>query len=129
MFSDNNNDNTVQESEIIQQSHFYPFGMEMEGDWSTSTPNKYLYNGKEINKEFDLDWYDYGARFYDPSVGRFMSVDPLADQRSWVSPYNYVQNNPLNRVDPTGMLDNPIYGEDGSFLGTDDKGMLSLIHI
>jgi hypothetical protein len=34
-----------------------------------------------------------------------------------------VQNNPINRVDPTGALDNPIYGEDGDFLGTDDKGL------
>ena len=47
----------------------------------------------------------------------------MADQRSWVSPYNYVQNNPLSRIDPTGALDNPIYDEDGNFLGADDKGL------
>ncbi|WP_353744520.1 hypothetical protein, partial [Algoriphagus sp.] len=39
------------------------------------------------------------------SVQGFLSVDPLADQRSWVSPYNFVQNNPLNRIDPDGRLD------------------------
>ncbi len=53
----------------------------------------------------NLDWYDYGARFYDPALGRFTTQDPLADERYWVSPYNYVQNNPINRIDPTGAID------------------------
>ena len=66
---------------------------------------------------------DYGARWYHPGIGRFLGVDPLVDQRSWVSPYNYVQNSPLSRIDPTGALDNPIYDEDGNFLGTDDRGL------
>ncbi len=55
---------------------------------------------------------------------RWLSVDPMASQRSWVSPYNFVQNNPINRIDPNGALDNPIYDEETSeFLGTDDLGL------
>lgn len=57
------------------------------------------------------------------NILRFIGVDPMAHKRSWVNPYNFVQNNPLNRVDPTGALDAPIYGTDGSFLGTDDQGL------
>ena len=74
----------------------------------------------EVDVKFG--WLAYGARFYDPSIGRFTGVDPMADQRSWMSPYNYVQNNPLNRIDPDGALDSPIFGYDGEFLGTDSEG-------
>ena len=91
---------------VLQQTHYYPFGMRMsEISTSSGTGNRYLYNGKELQDDFGLNWYDYGARFYDPALGRWHSVDPLAEQRSWVSPYNYCQNNPIGRVDPTGMLD------------------------
>lgn len=53
----------------------------------------------------------------------WLSVDPMAHKREGLSPYNYVQNNPINRVDPNGALDNPIYDYDGNFLGTDDLGL------
>ena len=59
---------------------------------------------------------------YDPAIGRWISVDPLAEERSWVSPYNFVQNNPLNRIDPDGALDNPIVNSQGEFLGYDELG-------
>jgi len=52
-----------------------------------------------------LNWSDYGARWYMPELGRWNAVDPMASARNWVSPYNYVQNNPLSRIDPTGLVD------------------------
>lgn len=63
----------------------------------------YQYTAQEIDRESQL--YYYGARYYNPRISQFLSVDPLAEERSWLTPYNYVQNNPLNRIDPTGMLD------------------------
>jgi len=63
------------------------------------------------------------SSFDENSVQRFLSVDPLAHLREWVSPYNFVQNNPINRIDPDGALDSPIYDESGDFLGTDDEGL------
>mgnify|MGYP003873837343 CR=1 FL=1 len=54
--------------------------------------------------------YDYGARFYDPAVGRFLSVDPLAEKYPGMSSYNYVGNNPINNIDMKGDSITPING-------------------
>ena len=64
---------------------------------------EYKFNGKEKDEETGL--YYFGARYYDADLSVWLSVDPLADKRSWVSPYSYCQNNPMNRIDPTGALD------------------------
>jgi len=71
--------------------------------------NKYLYNAKELQDEqiagVSLEWYDYQARFYDPQIGRFTTIDPFAEEASDYTPYNYVRNNPILKIDPTGKWD------------------------
>jgi RHS repeat-associated protein len=47
--------------------------------------------------------YDYGARFYDPQIGRFTTIDGLAEKYYEWTPYNYVGNNPIHRVDLFGL--------------------------
>ena len=85
---------------VEQEIEYYPFGKMFSAN--NTAENKYLYNGKELQNEF-FENYDYGARFYDPELGRFHSVDPLAsDYPSW-TPYHYVHNNPIVLIDPTGM--------------------------
>jgi RHS repeat-associated protein len=66
---------------------------------------KYQFTGKEWNDDFGLGWNDYGARFYDPALGRWHSVDPLAELAVDKTPYHYCSNDPVNRVDPDGMAD------------------------
>jgi RHS repeat-associated protein len=82
---------------------------------------RYLYNGKELVEGIGL--YDYGARWYDPVVGRWTSVDPLAGKMPGWSPYNYVLGNPILNTDPDGMqVESPIFDHDGNFLGVDSEG-------
>ncbi|MGB3467791.1 MAG: polymorphic toxin-type HINT domain-containing protein [Cyclobacteriaceae bacterium] len=102
---------TVDEAgEVIQRDDYYPFGLTF-NSWHISPRNEYTFNGKE-----KLSWgvYDYQGRLYDPAIGRFIHVDPLASERYYLSPYNYVQNNPLIRIDPDGYKDITIYGDNGS---------------
>ncbi|MFK8008267.1 MAG: RHS repeat-associated core domain-containing protein, partial [Saprospiraceae bacterium] len=104
------------DTEILQESHYYPFGMAMDGAWQdivNGPENKYLYNGKELNRDFGLDWSDYGARYYDAAIGRWNSVDPLAELNSGWSGYRYGFNNPIRFSDPTGMIekDESMYSE------------------
>jgi hypothetical protein len=50
-----------------------------------------------------LDWYDYGARFYDASLGRFHTLDPLAVGAPRITPYFYAHNKPINCIDHNGL--------------------------
>ena len=112
MFCDKNGDgkvsasSTQENSEITQENHFYPFGLNMEGTWQ-NTPsvldNKYQYNGKEWNDDFGLNLNDYEARMYDPAIGRWNALDPMAEMYGFYSPYHYVLNNPMRFIDPNGM--------------------------
>ncbi len=91
--------NTSNQPTVLQEDSYYPFGLKMGLSTATGTPNKYTYNGKELVDEFGLNWYHYGARYYDPQIGRWHSIDP-ADE--FHSPYVYCANNPVMLVDPDG---------------------------
>jgi RHS repeat-associated protein len=93
-----------------------------------SPENKFKYNGKEEQRrEFSdgsgLEWLDFHARYCDPQLGRWTSIDPLADRFTHHSPYVSMDNNPVLMVDPMGMSTSPIYDQEGNLLGTDDQGL------
>jgi RHS repeat-associated protein len=101
-----------------QVNSYYPFGMNIKGltanGSATYKTNEYLYNGKMMQDEMGLGWLDYGARFYDPVLARWHSVDPLSEKdRKW-SPYRYGYDNPLRYVDPDGMSEDWVESPDKS---------------
>lgn len=114
----------------VNEDHYYPFGLQHKGytsdkakeivresglveigtgravpdGGSTSGSNnyKYKYNGKELQEESSLNLYDYGARNYDPAIGRFFNLDRLSEKYEAISPYTYVANNPTKFIDVNG---------------------------
>ncbi len=113
-YSDSDGNGSINaSSEIIEEKNYYPFGLTHKGYNGSvsangnSLANKYGYNGKELQDDDiggnSLDWYDFGARNYDPALGRWMNLDPLAEKMTRHSPYNYAFNNPIYFIDPDGM--------------------------
>ncbi len=112
VFEDKNKDGFIEETdnpntnEVPHRYHYYSFGML----WDLSDPltplysddNRYLYNGKEFERVANL--LDYGWRWFDPVVGRWNGVDPLAETYTKESPYNYVGNNPITYIDVKGKF-------------------------
>ncbi|MEO0684384.1 MAG: RHS repeat-associated core domain-containing protein, partial [Cyanobacteria bacterium J06649_11] len=129
-FADLDGSGTVDTSEVLQENHYYPFGMLMEGAWGQNGANKYQYNGKEVNEDFGLEWLDYGARWYEAAIGRWHVVDPLAEAYYSYSPYNYTLNNPIRFIDPDGMrVDTDYYNQKGQHVkhvedGSNEKVMV-----
>jgi RHS repeat-associated protein len=92
---------------LKEEQHYYPHGLPMAAQGSTAmgyVANRHKYQGNEYKTELGLNWMDFHNRQYDPQIGRFLSVDPLADdgQEEW-SPYAAMGNNPAMMVDPLGL--------------------------
>ena len=104
---------------VIQQDDYMPFGMEIAGRLTANPKNEYLYNKKELQLETGL--YDYGARFYDPVIARWTTIDPLAEKSRRFTPYAYGKDNPIIIIDPDGMFDQ-YFRENGKYLGKDENG-------
>jgi RHS repeat-associated protein len=108
-YGDNNHNGSIVTSEIIEENNYYPFGLKHKGYNSNVSSNansaasKYKFGGKEYQEELGLDWYDVSARNYDPALGRWMNLDPLAELMRRHSPYNYAFDNPIFFIDPDGM--------------------------
>ena len=110
------NDGTITSADIMQINSYYPFGLNMEGNWNGAAGNnKYAYNGKEWNDDFGLGWNDYGARFYTADAPRWVSIDPLAEKYSSFNPYAYTYNNPIGYFDIDGREGVPVIMIPSSF--------------
>jgi RHS repeat-associated protein len=100
---------------VLEEDHYYPYGLTLTTQPTNPLHKNYIkYNSKELQRdEFKdpttgkltgLEIYDYGARMYDPQIGRWMHIDPLANHENQVdkSPYSAFWGNPVKYTDPDG---------------------------
>ena len=83
---------------ILKKSHYYP--KYPFTPTNTNSDNKYLYNSKEMQDS--SGFYDYGARYYNPNIGRFLTIDRYAEKYYMLTPYQYAANNPIKYIDVNG---------------------------
>ena len=88
---------------VLERNDFYPFGKRWETPSAAITDNRFRFSGKEEQDLFNLPYIDFGARMYDPFIGRWTTPDPLAEKYLKWSPYNYTLNNPIRYIDPFGL--------------------------
>jgi RHS repeat-associated protein len=133
-YGDGNNDGIVNNADIVEENNYYPFGLKHKGYnsvvTSTNPGQKYKYNGKELQDDdilgFKLNVYDYGARNYDPALGRWMSIDPLAEISRRYSPYIYTNDNPVYFFDPDGMAVQE-FTDGNTYTGTDAQELFKTL--
>ena len=116
-----------EDGEVEQVNHYYPFGGLMGESVNLASTQRYKYNGKELDRTHGLDWYDYGARMYDPALAHWMVPDPLAEKHYGISPYVYCHDNPINAIDPDGK--NPIFNTRGEYIGMTKEGYTGQIFV
>jgi len=90
---------------VSQHLQYLPYGelFVEQRDNTARYYTPYKFSAKEKDEETGYSYF--GARYYIPELSIWSAVDPMSDERSWLSPYNYCQNNPVMLTDPDGMLD------------------------
>ena len=133
---------------VLEETHYYPFGLK-HGSYNQSRlklvrkPSndskttkmvsvdrsyKYKYNGKELQEEFGLNWYDYGARNLGSDIGRWYVIDPLTEKYYSWSPYNYTMNNPIRFIDPDGRSVENEYDKNGKKISNKGGDKIDFYH-
>lgn len=102
-------------ADVIAFNDYYPYGMILPGrnGQESSADYRYGFNGMEADDEIkgEGNSYDFGARLYDPRVGRWFSTDPKASHFAYINPFNFCENSPIIYKDPNGKFKIPIHFE------------------
>ena len=89
--------------ELMVLRNYYPFGKTWRRPTEPVYYDYYHFNGKEQQTVGDAGLLDYGARFYDPDIARWLTLDPLADNHYNTDPFVFCANNPIKFIDPNGL--------------------------
>ena len=110
---------------VVEANDYYPFGSR----WNVAAglkddTNRFRYNSKEEQFRFGTPYIDYGARQYDPVLGRWFAQDPLSEKYYGISPYAFCAGNPVKYLDPDGEIIATIAGAASGFvIGTIDSAI------
>ncbi|MDR6968889.1 RHS repeat-associated protein [Flavobacterium arsenatis] len=108
---------------VLEENHYYPFGMkhsynkeiyEWGGNKDDGTLHailaevqrsnyQYKFQGQERQDELSLNWDSFKYRNYDYAIGRFMNIDPLAEDYTYQSPYNFAENKVISHLELEGL--------------------------
>ena len=92
------------EATVVSVVDYYPFGSAMAGRKYNQGSYRYGFNGKEEDKEWGSQMIqDYGFRIYNPTIGKFLSVDPLMKSYPYYTPYQFAGNKPIWKIDLDGL--------------------------
>jgi RHS repeat-associated protein len=103
---DKNNNNLLEITDIMQETHYYPFGMALGGqsfDATEVNKNKIKFQGQEEQDAFNLGWYHFRWRMHNPEIGRFSTIDPLSEKYTYNSPYAFSENRVIDGVEIEGL--------------------------
>ncbi len=104
---------------VDQHIQYLPFGELFISQRNSTFDSRYKFTAKELDNETQYTYF--GARYLDSEISIWLSVDPLAQERPWLSPYNYCQLNPIGRIDKDGLID-VLWHPDGSGNLVADRG-------
>jgi RHS repeat-associated protein len=117
-YSDSDGNGSINAStEIVEENNYYPFGLQHKGynNVVNGTENNYkTFQGQEIHKELGLNWIEFKYRNYDPAIGRFFNVDPLAEDYVYNGPYNFAENRVIDGIELEGLEWKSVKDDDGN---------------
>ena len=122
-YTDTNANGVIDADEIVEENHYYPFGLKHENYVSTN-PYQYKYNGKEYQDELGLNVTAMDFRQYDGAIGRFNGMDRLSELAADKTPYRFAFNNPVFWSDPSGLYE---VDGNGSIKITDENEIASFM--
>jgi len=117
-YGDSDKNGAVDTSEIIEESHYYPFGLKQKGyneDISSngnSLAQKWSFLGQERIDDFGLNWLTFRYRNYMPDLGRFFGIDPISENFMSITNYQFAHNSPVWKIEIEGLEGDPTSGEE-----------------
>lgn len=107
--------------EVLEDNNYYPFGLKHKGAQKISSTKNYKYSFQGLEQQDGTNWYSCEWRNYDPSIGRFFNIDPMAELQPDMTPFRFGFNNPISVKDPTGMYEEG-GGMGGDYYDDSDRG-------